>query len=123
MQRDRWNTGQKRNSPTAEQKLLPSDITPLVGGPYETPVPKTRLTDPRCPIFASLLCFGGLSPFWCRQMQIEKVEVQQEKALTPNMLNEIIRASEPIRDVATKVLSMNHYHYAVVSLVLLTLRA
>lgn len=50
--------------------------------------------------------FGGLSPFWCRQMQIEKLEMQQEKAVTPEILNEVLRGSDAIRDVAVKVLSI-----------------
>lgn len=65
---------------------------------------KTRPIYP--PFAASFRCmvFGGTFSFWCRQMQIEKLEMQQEKAVTREILNEALRGSEAIRDVATKVL-------------------
>lgn len=36
-------------------------------------------------------------------MEMEKLAMQQEKAITPEILNEALRGSEAIKDVSAKV--------------------
>lgn len=36
-------------------------------------------------------------------MEMEKLAIQQERAVTPEILNEALRGSEAIREVSTKV--------------------
>eukprot|EP00903_Cladosiphon_okamuranus_P008557 g8211.t1 len=40
------------------------------------------------------------------QMDMEKLAMQQEKAVTPEILNEVLRGSEAIREVSTKAFSL-----------------
>lgn len=42
-------------------------------------------------------------------MEMEKLAMQQEKAITPEILNEALRGSEAIKDVSAKV-CVQHIH-------------